>query len=255
MLFSTGLGTTRFIYSYLAQAVASAGYIVVTIDHPYDADVVEFPGGRLVVAANLTEAEVEGIDIEARAGDASFVLDLLSSPAKAAEIIPLAKGQYLNATRAAFYGHSLGGATAAATMFNDSRIVGGLDMDGAIYGPVVQRGLDRPFVLFGRPNHEATDPTWDAFWPNLCGERFELALNGSQHGTFTDLPYVADLEGLRNQLPPGAVDSLLGTIDGKRAFEIVSQYVIRFMDHVLKDRGLKGFQKPDPAFPEVSIVR
>ena len=257
VLFSTGLNATRFIYSYLAQAVASAGYIVVTMDHPYDTDVVEFPDGRLIFATNLTEAEVESTDVETRAADASFVLDQLSIPSQAAKIVPLAKGQRLNASRTAFYGHSLGGATVAAAMFNDSRIIGGLDMDGAIQGEVVQGGLDRPFVLFGIPNHEAVDNdlTWDEFWPNLRGERSELALNGSQHITFSDMPFVADALGFRDLLPPDVVDTLLGSIDGRRAYAVVTQYVIKFMDHVLKGLEVTGLHEPDPSFPEVSVVR
>ena len=45
VLFSPGLGNSRLIYSAMAQALASKGYIVLSIDHPFDADIVEFPDG------------------------------------------------------------------------------------------------------------------------------------------------------------------------------------------------------------------
>lgn len=53
ILFSPGAGTPRPYYSALAQSLASSGYVVVTTDHPYDADVVEFPDGTLVFNANI----------------------------------------------------------------------------------------------------------------------------------------------------------------------------------------------------------
>ena len=255
ILFSPGYGTTRFVYSYFAQTVASAGYVVVMMDHPYDADVVEIPGERLVLAANLTEAQITGPAVETRAQDASFILDRLCNRGTAPKLLPLTKGSCLDVSRVGFFGHSLGGAAAAATMFKDSRVVGGLDMDGAVFGPVVEGGLDRPFLLFGRPDHgRFNDTTWAGLWSNLRGERFELALNGSKHITFSDLPFLADFLGFRDQLPAELVDGLLGTINGTRAFEVVSEYVIMFMDHVLKGKTAKGLREPDSAFPEVTIV-
>ena len=53
ILFSLGAGTPRLYYSAPAQSLASSRYAVVTTDHPYDADVVEFPDGTLVFNANI----------------------------------------------------------------------------------------------------------------------------------------------------------------------------------------------------------
>lgn len=53
ILFSPGAGTPRFYYGALAQSLASSGYAVVTTDHRYDADVVEFPDGILGFNANI----------------------------------------------------------------------------------------------------------------------------------------------------------------------------------------------------------
>jgi hypothetical protein len=43
VLFSPALGTSRLFYTILAQQIASTGYTVLTIDHPYDADIVVSP--------------------------------------------------------------------------------------------------------------------------------------------------------------------------------------------------------------------
>jgi hypothetical protein len=47
-VFMPGEGTTRLWYSQIASTIASNGYIVVTIDSPYNVDVVECPDGSLV---------------------------------------------------------------------------------------------------------------------------------------------------------------------------------------------------------------
>jgi hypothetical protein len=54
VLFSPGLGESRLLYSATAKSIAAQGYVVVTIDHPYDAEVVEFPDGS-VVRSNGTD--------------------------------------------------------------------------------------------------------------------------------------------------------------------------------------------------------
>ncbi len=48
VFFSPGLGESRLLYSVTAKSIAAQGYMVVTIDHPYDAEVVEFPDGSVV---------------------------------------------------------------------------------------------------------------------------------------------------------------------------------------------------------------
>lgn len=48
VLFSPGLAESRLLYGVTAKSIAAQGYVVVTIDHPYDAEVVEFPDGSVV---------------------------------------------------------------------------------------------------------------------------------------------------------------------------------------------------------------
>ena len=54
LLFSPGFGQSRLLYSDLARSLASEGYIVVTVDHPYDATVVEFNDGSFIRGANIS---------------------------------------------------------------------------------------------------------------------------------------------------------------------------------------------------------
>ena len=62
-------------------------------------------------------------------------------------------------------GHSLGGATSGATMLINSHFIAGLNFDGAMIGPVVTQGLEKPFLLFAAEAHNRTnDKTWATFW-------------------------------------------------------------------------------------------
>lgn len=48
VIFSPGLSASRLLYSNQARALASYGFVVLTIDHPYDATFVEFSDGSFI---------------------------------------------------------------------------------------------------------------------------------------------------------------------------------------------------------------
>ena len=265
VLFSPAQGTTRLFYNAIAQRIASDGYIVVTIDAPYDVDIVEYPDGSTImanttVAADPTIADVN-LAVATRAQDASFVLDQLRNASIISNLIPGAS-HGLNVSKVAMFGHSLGGAATAAAMLNDTRIVGGLAMDGALYGPVVQKGLDRPFMLMAHTNHTRSnnsspdDPanTWFDIWPHLRGWKLDIRLANSGHYTFSDYPIVLETLGV----VPDEIEMeklLVTSMEGRRALKLVTTYVGAFLDMVLKFRHEPLLQGPVDAFPEVSFER
>ena len=258
VLFSPGLTVSRLLYSTVAEAVATYGYIVITIDHPYDADVVEFPNGTIAKGAlsylnstNTTQEQLEK-PVEIRVQDVSFLLDQLNSAHTARPIIPGVK-QDFNASKVAMYGHSLGGATAAWAILNDSRIVGGVNIDGTIRGPVVQQGLDRPFMFLSHPDLEK-DPSWIEIWPKLRGWKQNFQVEGSQHIGFMDYPLLLKYMGLGPFAANSSVAQLLGTIDGNRILEIQTTYLIAFFDYLMKGEQSAILQGPSSLYPEVKLV-
>ncbi|KAJ5967008.1 Platelet-activating factor acetylhydrolase [Penicillium viridicatum] len=252
VIFSPALGTTRLFYNAIAQAVASAGYIVVSIDHPYDSEFLEFPDGTIVTAANISDAQVP-LDVETRAQDVSFVLDRLSTKAGVATLLPGTGAARLRTGQVAMYGHSVGGAATAEAMHLDHRIVAGANLDGSMFGPVVQQGLRGPFLLFGHENKtQTTDPTWKEFWSNLRGWKLELELAKAQHYTFSDLPYLMNLLGLPVEKVP-AMQKRIGTLDGSKAFEIVHRTVVAFLGFGLRQTSPTPIQEVISQYSEVSI--
>jgi hypothetical protein len=252
VIFSPALGTTRLFYNAIAQAVASAGYIVVSIDHPYDTEFLEFPDGSVVTAANISDAQVP-LDVATRAGDVSFVLDQLSTKAGVAALLPGTGAAGLKTRRVAVYGHSVGGAAIAEAMHLDRRIVVGANLDGSMFGSVVQHGLRGPFLLFGHENKtQTTDPTWAEFWSNLRGWRLELELAKAQHYTFSDLPFLLKLLGLPVQKVP-AIQTMVGTLDGLKAFEIVHRTVVAFLGSGLPQAPPSSLQEVISQYSEISV--
>jgi hypothetical protein len=47
LIFLGASRTTGFFYSLLTANTAQKGYTVVTIDHSYDTDIVQFPNGKI----------------------------------------------------------------------------------------------------------------------------------------------------------------------------------------------------------------
>lgn len=58
VIFSPGLSASRLLYSNQARALASYGFVVLTVDHPYDATFVEFSDGSFIRGTvGYTDAE------------------------------------------------------------------------------------------------------------------------------------------------------------------------------------------------------
>ena len=162
VVFSPGFGVPRGLGSIMVAELASRGYVVVTVDHTYEAVGVEFPGGRLAVQT-LPQGSYALLARQARVADVRFVLDELGrlargqNPDAAGRRLPRGLGDVLDLTRIGAFGHSAGGITSADVMDVDARVKAGIDMDGTLaYGypnpadsPTVAHGTQRPFLLMG----------------------------------------------------------------------------------------------------------
>jgi pimeloyl-ACP methyl ester carboxylesterase len=220
ILISPAAGTTRLFYSAIAQEIAGSGFIVVTIDHPYDGDIVVYPDNTTIFGLDFTDDQIP-LAVETRAKDISFVLDQINARST---------GKF----EAGVLGHSLGGAASAEAMLIDDRLAAGVNLDGTFFGDVVEKGLTRAFLIFAHDGKNlTTDPSWGLIWLRLTGWKRELMLAKSAHYTFSDLPLIVKLLGLSGRLPSDA-EALLGSIDGARAFNVVTTYVGSFFDKFLK---------------------
>lgn len=230
VLFSPGLGNSRLIYSAMAQALASKGYIVVTIDHPFDADVVEFPDGSTALAANITtDAQIEAA-LGVRSRDVSFVIDELRSPQLSKKL--LGDKVRINQKQYAIYGHSLGGATAAVAASRDDRLTAAVNLDGTFFGSVVSCGATKPLLIVSHEGKNlTTDPSWTSTWDaTRKATKAAATLPGTAHGSYTDYPLIFDALGVPAEVRDQFVD-LIGALPGALLREVVSNVVDHFVDY------------------------
>ena len=164
----------------------------------------------------------------------------------------------INTTDIAAFGHSLGGATVAEATLNDSRIKGGVNVDGRLFGSMEKPNvtITKPFLQFTSEAF-SSDPYahWDEEWERLSGWKLEIVLKGAAHSTFTDLPLIAEALDLRDKL--GEVGKeILGQVDGMRGLEAVVEHVSAFAGFVLtgKNGSLLG-KDGNERFPEVIVKR
>jgi dienelactone hydrolase len=255
VIFSPGLNTTRFYYSFLAQEVASRGYSVILIDHPFETDIVEFPDGTVAYGGYFSSENVSALNfaLDVRGKDISFVIDSLGKEKEDGVVM---------------FGQSFGGAVTAQAMRDDQRIKGGVNLDGLLFGDVVSEGFNKQpakgkgkaqsFILWGADGHNATeDPDWHSYWSKLAEQRIwklELSLKGGAHGSFWDMPLLADISGIRDELSPDTEEWLLDfKVPGKRTLGVVAEYLVDYFGFVFgEEEGL--LSGPNKEFPEVEFL-
>ncbi|MFE1952450.1 alpha/beta hydrolase family protein [Streptomyces sp. NPDC059524] len=245
VLLSPGFSMPRTTLTSLADELASRGYVVATVDHAYESVATEYPGHRILPCAACEPVDNDPVAraaaVRNRAADLSFVLDELGDPHRAGAV-----SRMIDFRRVGAAGHSIGGASAAATMAADDRVRAGVNLDGDFYLPEPGAGLGRrPFLMMGTadthaPGSPGTD--WPAAWSRLDGWKRWLTVTGSGHYTFTDLPYVAERLGLPDPSVP---------LSGTRSRQITSDYVAAFFDLHLRGVSAPLLDGPTAANPEV----
>ncbi len=244
VLLSPGFTMPRTELTGLAEDLASRGYVVALVDHTYENSGTTFPDGQTLTCAICDTPPPGGPAVieQSRAKDMSFVLDELTGPGKRA----WKYAHLIDAKRVGMAGHSIGGAAAISTMAADQRVRAGVNLDGTMFDPVPAAGLGgRPFLMVAHDMGGQEDPSWTDGWAHLDGWKRWITLAGSNHGTFTDVPLLADALGVPT--PPGT------TMTAARGAQLTRLYVGAFFDLQLKGIPEPLLDGPSAAQPEVSF--
>lgn len=194
VLFSPGYGAARAFYTTLVSDLASRGFVVLAVDHPFEATVTQLADGRLATPVERFAAnDPDRLDymrehLEIRSADLRAVLDRLARPDGLGNL----SGR-LDLGRIAAVGHSFGGATAVAVMATDDRVKAAANLDGTLYGTLAQRRLARPFLLLESDRRETRHSALylqgnRRLIANLRGAGFRYEIAGANHYSFTDVP-------------------------------------------------------------------
>ena len=246
-ILTSGAGAVRQIYSALAEELASRGYIVITLDDPGQALIIEYPDGSYISVTDLTVNTTAQIieELESRTQDIHFV----KQQALNGTLLP--HHLKVDKSRVAVWGHSFGGAASAQATAEDPSPKGGVNFDGTLYGSVVQTGLDRPFMNFGRPG-ETNLSTWDEFLSHSDNVNdLVLNLKNVTHESFSDAPLIANVAGMAQD--PG-VSTVFTGLDGRRVLVILATYVDAFFRFSFGEGVSSILKGPSAAFPEVEFV-
>ncbi|KAK1640811.1 tat pathway signal sequence [Colletotrichum phormii] len=236
VLFSHGRASSRLAHGVLARSLASYGYIVVTLDHTYDAAIVEFSDGSVRFAENATDNDLAYVEslLESRQKDVSFIIDQLLDPSVATPLLAGTQAS-INSENIFIAGHSFGGATVASSLYVDDRILGGLNFDGLMVGPVQTEGTDKPLVLASTPATFDYISGWNETWTSLRGPSLMLIVNGTTHMSFFDAPQLPAVKALPAEYSD-LIKQVLGTIDGDVLAKIEIELLRRTLDFVLEGK-------------------
>jgi predicted dienelactone hydrolase len=240
----------------LFQELASHGYIVFSVCHPYwnafyydeqaqvkplDADNIHYKslwGEENLSEVIKTKEEItnakdlqskqaaqqllnkympeEVADIRLWAGDISFILDQIEGQALTGEAI----FDNIDTSKVGAIGFSKGGATAGQICVTDNRCKAGINLSGFMFGDAVDKPFTRPFMIMEsiEPSCPECDPICDLFYVNSLNAAYMVRINGARHGNFTDF----------------SLKGSIGPINGKRFLKIQNDYVLAFFNQYLK---------------------
>lgn len=225
LFFSPGNGTNIEFYSSLAGEIASYGYIVVGLNHPYDVPAVELSNGDIAPYDKkqwLLDAEAHQAyiaeRIKVRIADVLFVLNQLEQMNAGGPLAGL-----VNVDAVGVAGHSLGGITASEACKADLRFDACVNFDG------LQRG--GPFSM----DEHATPPEQPFLFltkearlhPQILEhfgampESYWIVVHGASHQSFTDGPL----------LQPSLVPI---PHQADRFMDLIQKYTLAFLDQTLK---------------------
>jgi dienelactone hydrolase len=258
LVFSHGWNGFRQQSTFLMQELASHGYIVVALEHPYGARLTVFPDGTL--APNNPSALPKGkpdeeyeaaarILVNQWSGDIGYALDYL---AKLNQNDP--EGQLtglLALEKTGVFGHSTGGGATIQFCGTNSRCKAGLTLDAFIRPvslEVLDKGTKQPFFyMFSElwPFQRNTE-LFNRYYSHVDPTNHVVTILGAAHYDFSDLPA---LSPLAPQL------GLKGPINGVRVQRIIDAYVLAFFDRQFKGMPSALFDGPQAAYPEVRYDR
>lgn len=264
ILFSPGLGMDRDCLIYAIEKLVSAGYVVFTIGHIYDADFTILPDGEIVEQAkhvsDPTPEEKEQL-IDTRKEDILFLLDELKLLNSEDELIR----ERLDLDKVGIIGHSLGGAAIFKAASEDRRIKAAIMLDGSLqyfnlekdisegkrlytpllnfrrgtidYGEEMKKTIEfsadktdgEEFKKIIISRHQVLLKQIDEqkyLYEYLAGYKSFIKLKHSEHLTFTDWPVIYNQEMENGILPV------------KEAHKIISEITVKFYNEFLL--GIKG---------------
>ncbi|MFJ7950237.1 alpha/beta hydrolase family protein [Lysinibacillus sp. NPDC096418] len=260
LVFSHGAYGIKASNTSTYKELASHGYVVVSIDHPYHSFYTASEDGTKALINSdtylefsnsnkkgiYTKGEVYGLIqkwMKLRRDDINFVIDTVVEKAKRDDSTVY---QHINTEEIGVFGHSMGGAASVWVGKERNDIDAVVNIDAPFFSELVYNSEMNDFVArdedFTIPLLNIySDDVWEQLESNstyvankLNNEHFKDAytthFKGAKHLSLTDLPLFSPI--LANILQGGKAD-----IDQYYCIEKENELILEFFDYTLKDKG------------------
>lgn len=268
--------------TFLSEELASHGYVVFSIGHPYwcefyyDAEGQSIPfdksneyyqqlwaeegsseairtKSRITLAKSIEDQPdlyedlnrampTEVSDLRLWGEDIRFVIDQLKEMNSSAGFF---KGT-LDVNRVGLMGYSKGGAAAGQyCLAADDRVKAGINLGGFMFGDIVKKDLQKPFLIIEHIEPWAPDGRiGELFLERAQSDTYAVWIRDALHGNFCDLSVAKKY--FRQ-------DGILGPIDGERFLRIMKYYVLAFFDKHVKSVPGSVIEDLSFTYPEVEF--
>lgn len=229
----------------LIETLASHGYVVISIAHPYEALAAPLVDGQLARYASQFEEEFYASTLKQEASlavwTADFALVMDSLEQINAGHIPSPLAGRLDLQKVGLFGMSFGGSAASQVCLEDARCKALLTLDSPQYSAVETGKFEQPLLLMAAAGGEYIER---GVYKAAEGPAYLLTVEGAVHHNFSDLSLIS---------PLSSALGFMGPIDGRQMVRIMNVYTLNFFDRHLK--GLPGalLNGLSAEFPEVSI--
>jgi len=251
VLLTHGYTGTLTDYTFLAEDLASRGYVVASVAHTYESTVVEFPDGRLAISVlgshfrpDTLRTDEQSLSYAAhvRLQDLSSVLDELQRLNDRHGVLISGK---VDLRHVAIMGHSLGGIAAITSVIREPRFVAAIVLDApAMATPVI--GTDKPVLILaaGRDQWGSRDCQ---LWRSLRGPRVLVHFRGAEHLAASDAIWLAE------QFPE--LEAHAGAMGPEKTISAMRNYIAAFLDNILLGKTMSPLlMRPSPDYPDVAFT-
>jgi predicted dienelactone hydrolase len=227
------------------ETLASHGYIVISLAHPYEALAAPLADGNLALYARELEEEFYASPTKQEeslaiwAADFERVLDSLE-PIQSGEIPTLLAGR-LDLKRVGLFGMSFGGSAAALVCLEDERCQALLTLDSPQYGAVEAGQIDQPVMFIAAVDGQYIER---GVYEAARGPAYLATVQGAVHHNFSDLSLIS---------PLSSALGVMGPIDGGQMVRIMNAYTLAFYDRHLRDLPGALLNGSSAEFPEVHL--